>query len=446
MQFLIKPSSVEGGVFKVTLQNTLTATTKIEFVSVSFSAITAPTAAHGSSIYIDASDSPHFLLSSLALGTGTDGSASAVFVKGELHEIVTSSTFTGTTKDEANLNLMFGTVTSTVFTDSSSVTNDNVCGRVVEFPCTGWATAASKLASSALTHSLQVVSSQTISSAQSFTKATTISQVSSSASKVTITLSQLDVSVASYFSSSAALTFSKLNIVLPPTLSSLSVDSLISTTAILTIADCDFTQSVATALSSNLINLSPSTTTVISNTAFTSLSFTDKSPISAATGAKQAAISNTDFTTIARTGGDGGVVSAVLTASHSLTLTSNVFIDVTCSSASAIGGAVFASLDASASLYIDSCTFKGCVATDTSSGTNSTGGGMRLTLLPSFAGEYIISAPVFLTPTTNNANYGKDLFISSYKLTEDIGTGSVLFDTTGDTSQDRFDLSANRVR
>ncbi|KAK2952227.1 hypothetical protein BLNAU_12786 [Blattamonas nauphoetae] len=450
----IESSSVEGGVFKVTLQNTLTATTKIEFVSVSFSTITAPIAAHGSSIYIDATNSPHFLLSSLALGTGTDGSASAVFVKGELHEIVTSSTFTGTTKDEANLKLMFGvyggqpllyplsiffkTVTNTVFTDSSSVANDNVCGRAVEFPCTGWTTAASKLASSAVTHSLQVVSSQTISSAQSFTKATTISQVSSSAAKVSVTLSQIDVSVTSYFSSSADLTFSKLTIVLPQALSSLSVDSLITTTAILTIADCDFTQSVATALSSNLINLSPSTKTVISNTAFTSLSFTNKSPISASTGAKQAAISNTDFTTIDRTGGDGGGVSAILTAGHSLTLTSNVFNAVTCSSASAKGGAVFASLDSSATLYIDSCTFKGCVATDTSSGTNSTGGGMRLMLLSSFSGEYSISSPVFLTPTTNNANYGKDLFISSYKLTEEIGTGSILFDTTGDTSKDRF--------
>ncbi|KAK2954064.1 hypothetical protein BLNAU_11027 [Blattamonas nauphoetae] len=156
------------------------------------------------------------------------------------------------------------------------------------------------------------------------------------------------------------------------------------------------------------------------------------------TGAKQASISHSNFTTIACTGGDGGVVSAVLTTGQSLTLTSIVFIDITCSSATAKGGAVFASLDSSASLHIVSCTFKGCVATDTSSGSNSTGGGMRLMFLLSFSGKFSISSPVFDTPTTNNADYGKDLFISSYNLNQHIGTDSISFDYTVDTVKDRF--------
>ncbi|KAK2943528.1 hypothetical protein BLNAU_21545 [Blattamonas nauphoetae] len=98
---------------------------------------------------------------------------------------------------------------------------------------------------------------------------------------------------------------------------------------------------------------------------------------------------------IARNEDDGGVVSVVLTTSHSITITSNVVIDVTCSSTADKGGAVFVSFDASSvTLSIDWCTFKECVAADTSS---------------------VVS-----------------------RRTEEIGTGSISFDFTVDTDKDRL--------
>ncbi|KAK2950878.1 hypothetical protein BLNAU_14180 [Blattamonas nauphoetae] len=412
--------------------------------------------AKGGAIFAEVDDTSTLLFSSLSLGPIAEGRGSSVFVVGTLHKIITPFTLTDSTLNDETLSLMIGAypdsitveyplslllkeVTDSVFTGAGSETKDEICGRVADFPCSKWDTARSKLQQESPSHQIWIVSSQRIDSAQHFNRDTTISSASSPSSKFTLTLSTSSEKLPSYFSSTADLSFSTLELKIPWPLSSESVGFMISTTATLTLSDVDFSQiSTGGLILADLIDLSSSTKTTLTSCVFASLFFYGRVPILASSGAKQVSITDTEFTKITRYK-DGGAVWAALSTGDSLTLSSDVFTDILSTVNSARGGAVYVSLDSSASLVIDSCTFKGCEAKDTNS-KNTAGGGICLELLPLFTGSFKITSPSFFdqVSSTNKADYGKDIFIKSANLDEHITVGSLTIDCSVDTNQNRF--------
>eukprot|EP00770_Monocercomonoides_exilis_P002724 MONOS_2708.1-p1 / transcript=MONOS_2708.1 / gene=MONOS_2708 / organism=Monocercomonoides_exilis_PA203 / gene_product=unspecified product / transcript_product=unspecified product / location=Mono_scaffold00057:54824-62248(-) / protein_length=2474 / sequence_SO=supercontig / SO=protein_coding / is_pseudo=false len=140
-------------------------------------------------------------------------------------------------------------------------------------------------------------------------------------------------------------------------------------------------------------------------------------------------MTNSNFTKIKRTAGNGGCVSIDNSNDENTNTQINieecVFDGCSVVDDGSRGGAVNVQLKWNIQMSIISCTFTGCTA-PAGEEKIGFGGGMALKLIDDDS-SFVISSPVFDFEKPNAATYGNDLFVESSNLTKSITNTSLPF-------------------